>query len=65
LNQAIVIDPTNSEAYYYRGLSKILQGLKKNGCLDLNKALELGRVETQFLIREFCKENAPPPTRRR
>ena len=63
-NQAIVIDPEMADAYYSRGYTKILLGQKQSGCKDLETAQELGKVETHFLIKEFCKENAPPPKRR-
>jgi hypothetical protein len=62
-NQAIVIDPNLAEAYYSRGFSKILLGQRQSGCFDLNKAKELGKAETHFLIKEFCKENSPPRRR--
>jgi len=42
------------EAYYYRGISQILIDRKKEGCLDLSKAGELGYSEAYNRIKERC-----------
>jgi tetratricopeptide (TPR) repeat protein len=55
-NQAILIDPKLGEAYYARGFSKILIGQNQSGCTDLKKAKELGQVEAQMLMKEFCRD---------
>jgi len=53
-NKAIKIDPDYAMAYYDRGLSKLLLGLKDSGCLDLSKAGELGYADAYDAIREYC-----------
>jgi tetratricopeptide (TPR) repeat protein len=35
-NRAIELDPEDTLAYYYRGLTKIQLGDKDGGCLDLS-----------------------------
>ncbi|MFW5804828.1 MAG: tetratricopeptide repeat protein, partial [bacterium] len=42
-NKAIDIDQKYLDAYYYRGIARIGIGDKKNGCMDLLKANELGK----------------------
>ncbi|MFH2143222.1 MAG: tetratricopeptide repeat protein [Bacteroidota bacterium] len=55
--KAIEIDPEYNSAYYYRGYAKVLKGQKEkdNGCLDLNKAGELGLQNSYDIINEHCK----------
>lgn len=43
-----------SQAYFYRGLSKIYIDDIKGGCIDLSKAGELGDSEAYPLIRKYC-----------
>jgi hypothetical protein len=49
------LDPSNSYAYYYRGLA--LQALKKKeeACQDFLKAKELGYPEMGDVLEEYCK----------
>lgn len=54
LTKAIFYDPKNATAYYKRGLAKHKLGLKDEGCLDLNKANELGSARAYEAIEEFC-----------
>lgn len=53
-SEAIDIDPTYAEAYYYRGLTKILLGQIDSGFLDLCKAGELKYVAAYDAIKEYC-----------
>ena len=52
LTEAINLDSTNPELYYYRGLFKIQVGLLADYLLDFQKACELGHKES-------CKEFQP------
>ena len=53
-NTAIKISPKYSEAYYHRGLEKIILTQLKSGCLDLQKAKELGFEKATEAIIENC-----------
>jgi len=53
-SQVLEIDPDKGAAYYYRGLCKHSLGQKKNGCLDLSRAGELGRLEAYEQIKTLC-----------
>ena len=44
-----------ADAYYYRGLAKIILHQKDNGCLDLSKAGELGFYQAYDEIKKYCK----------
>jgi len=50
----IEIYPNDSKAYYKRGIIKLALGDKEDGCLDLNKAKELGMVQVNEQIKEYC-----------
>ena len=52
--KAIELNPKLAEAYNNRGLTKITSGQKDSGCLDLSKAGELGLVEADETIKEYC-----------
>ena len=52
--KAIEIDPKFAEAYCNRGIIKIILGQKNSGCLDLNKAGELGFAKAYEAIKKFC-----------
>ena len=54
-SKAIEIDPEGADAYYYRGLVKLILGQKDSGCLDLSKAGELGYSEAYEQIDKFCQ----------
>lgn len=54
-NKAIEIYPNNSNAYYYRGITKISLGQKNAGCLDLRKAGELGDSRAYKYIGIYCQ----------
>ncbi|GAA4045944.1 tetratricopeptide repeat protein [Flavobacterium chungnamense] len=49
----IEIYPDDRMAYYKRGIIKLALG-NKEGCLDLKKAKELGLVEVNEQIKEYC-----------
>ncbi len=54
-SRAIEINPRYaSDAYYNRGLAKIILGQIDSGCMDLSKAGELGFEEAYDMIRKFC-----------
>ncbi|NVO10677.1 MAG: tetratricopeptide repeat protein [Bacteroidales bacterium] len=54
-NKAIIIEPRFSEAWFNRGLVKLIKGEKQNGCLDISKAGELGLNQAYSIIQRFCK----------
>lgn len=54
-NEAIRIDPRFSEAWFNRGLVRLIKGEKQNGCADISKAGELGLNQAYSLIQKFCK----------
>ena len=51
--KAIELDQKDAEAFYIRGLSK-LQIDNNGGCLDLNKAGELGMTKAYEVIKKNC-----------
>ena len=53
-DKAIYINPNDREAYGNRGLSKIKSGQKEGGCMDLNKANELGYSKAPQLLQKYC-----------
>ena len=55
LDKAIGINPTYAEAYYRRGLAKVESSQNESGCLDLNKAGELGIAAAYVDIKKYCK----------
>jgi len=57
-NKAIELNPNDADAYFGRGLAKILSGQKDDGCLDLSKAGELGYAEAYEAIKESCNSIA-------
>jgi len=54
-NKAIEINPTEGKYYFRRGLAKIKSGQTDSGCLDLNKAKELGYEKAADEIKNDCK----------
>ena len=54
-SKAIRIEPRFSEAWFNRGLVKLIKGDKQNGCIDISKAGELGLNQAYSLIQKFCK----------
>lgn len=52
--KAIEINPKLAMAYYNRGLAYILLVHKESGCIDLNKAVELGFSEANKSIKQYC-----------
>ncbi len=53
--KAISIDPRFAEAWFNRGLIKLIKGEKLSGCTDISKAGELGQNQAYSLIQKFCK----------
>ena len=53
-HQIIEIDPNNATAYFNRGVCKILLEEKESGCLDLNRAGELGDTSVYATIEKYC-----------
>ncbi|MCK9159560.1 MAG: tetratricopeptide repeat-containing serine protease family protein [Bacteroidaceae bacterium] len=55
LNDAIVIDPTYSEAYRLRGICQLQLKSKTDACESFHKAKELGDTNVDSLIEKYCK----------
>ena len=53
--KAIELNPSLADAYLNRGIIKIVLGKKDSGCIDLNKANELGAVKANNAIKIYCK----------
>ena len=53
-NKAIKIDNEFAEAYYNRGLVKILLNDISSGAKDLSRAGELGISESYNVIKRYC-----------
>lgn len=53
--KAITIDSRFSEAWFNRGLIKLIKGEKQSGCADISKAGELGQNQAYSIIQKFCK----------
>jgi hypothetical protein len=51
----IELDNTNSEAYCFRGVSKLKLNQKEGACEDFNIASEMGNIEANNRIKENCK----------
>jgi tetratricopeptide (TPR) repeat protein len=56
-DKAIQLNTKSEEAYYNRGIAKILSGQTASGCSDLSKAGELGYAEANEDIENFCTES--------
>jgi Flp pilus assembly protein TadD len=54
-NKGITIDPKNANLYLARGVVRYGSGQKDLGCLDLNKAKELGSIQANEVINKYCK----------
>jgi tetratricopeptide (TPR) repeat protein len=54
-DKAIRIEPRFAEAWFNRGLVRLIKGDKQNGCIDISKAGELGLNQSYSLIQKFCK----------
>jgi tetratricopeptide (TPR) repeat protein len=52
---SIELFPNDPEPYYYRGMAKINLGNNYDGCLDLNRASQLGSSNAGKAIKEYCK----------
>ncbi|NIS07194.1 MAG: hypothetical protein GWO07_00150, partial [Candidatus Dadabacteria bacterium] len=48
------LSPDYADAYYGRGLVKLIIMQKEQGCLDLSKAAELGYKEARISIAKHC-----------
>lgn len=53
LNACTNINPNFAEAYYWKGVAKVI--LKQNPCSDLEKALTLGYVVARDSYSKYCK----------
>ncbi len=54
-SQAIQVNPSMAEAWYNRGLIRIMLNDKNNGCIDMGKAGEMGVKQAYLLIHRFCR----------
>ena len=55
-NRAISFNNSFGRAYYRRALVKIQLGNLENGCLDLNRAVELGYKQAEKAITKYCNK---------
>jgi tetratricopeptide (TPR) repeat protein len=46
--------PNDAQTYYYRGLAKLILNQRRDGCLDLSRAGELGYLEAYKQIKLNC-----------
>jgi len=53
-DKAIKLNPTEGKYYAARGYTKIQNGQKDSGCLDLSKGGELGLSLAYEMIKELC-----------
>lgn len=53
-NKVIQQNPKHTQAYYNRGLSKMILNDKNGACLDWSKAGELGDPDAYDLIKKYC-----------
>jgi tetratricopeptide (TPR) repeat protein len=56
-NKAIALDPKYAKPYNNRGLLEIQLGHKEQGCLDLQKAAELGFQDANENIKMYCQKS--------
>ncbi|MEH2326378.1 MAG: PDZ domain-containing protein [Nostoc sp.] len=58
-NEAVKINPNNDKAYYWRGLSHIMNRNKYQGVEDLRKAASLGHKRAKEILKNsnFLNEN--------
>jgi len=54
-SKAIILEPRFSEAWFNRGMTKLIKGDKQGGCFDISKAGELGLNQAYSIIQRFCK----------
>lgn len=54
MDKAISIQESDN-SYYFRGLAKVKQGKKAEGCSDLSKAGGLGKLEAYEAISTYCE----------
>ena len=50
----IELNSDYAEAYFNRGITKLILGQKDSECLDFSKAGELGYSKAYNLIRKYC-----------
>ena len=55
-NKAIALEPNNKNAYFLRGLARYDLGEQELGCVDFNKAIELGFSVLKIAEQEKCAE---------
>jgi len=53
-NRAILLDNDFAEAYFNRGLARIMLYNRPDGCLDLERGVELGYEEGEERRQLFC-----------
>jgi hypothetical protein len=49
------LEPDNSDGYLFLGLSQCMQGKKKEGLVNLQKAKELGYPQADEVIEKYAK----------
>jgi tetratricopeptide (TPR) repeat protein len=53
LDRCLSINPNYAEAYYWKGVAKV--NMRQNPCSDLKRALNLGFLEAQQPLINYCK----------
>lgn len=55
MTMALTIDKSSGNSYYYRGLANVKLSNKLEGCSDLSKARDYGKIEAQEALKQNCK----------
>ncbi len=53
-DKALLIDVKQIGGYMERGRAKLMLGQKESACLDFKKALELGYIDTDGMVKQNC-----------
>ena len=54
-SSSIELYPNDAEAYYQRGLVKLLMNNNYDACLDFKRAEELGSQDAKTALKKNCK----------
>ena len=57
-DKSIILNPIkslNGDSYFKRGIDKLRLNIKKDGCLDLSKAIELGNPNANEVKNKYCQ----------
>lgn len=64
-DDAIKIDPANSLAYFMRGQVKMQMQETDAGCKDISKASELGYLQADKFLKQYCNNQSSSTTENR